>query len=112
MRVLLDNCVPKRLAGHLKGHLVQTAVAAGLADLKDGPLLEQIAGRFDVLITVDKSLRHQQRMEGRPFGLIVLRARTNRLPDLEPLVPVLLATLVSITNKTIVEIGHRTTSTN
>jgi len=54
--VLLDGCVPRRLASELPGHKVQTAPEMGWADLDDGPLLDAMAERFDVLVTVDKSL--------------------------------------------------------
>jgi len=54
----------------------------GWADLDDGPLLDAMAGLFDVLVTVDKSLPKQQRVHARPFGVVVLRAKTNRLADL------------------------------
>lgn len=89
MRVLLDGCVPKRLANELTEHEVKTAPEMGWADLDDGPLLEAMAGRFDVLVTVDKSLPRQQRLDNRSFAVVVLRARTNRLVDLLPLVPAL-----------------------
>lgn len=89
MRVLLDGCVPRRLANELTGHEVKTAPEMGWADFDDGPLLDAMNGRFDVLVTVDKSLPKQQRLDNRPFAVVVLRARTNRLIDLLPLVPAL-----------------------
>jgi hypothetical protein len=63
------------------------------ADLDDGPLLDAMAERFDVLITVDKSLPKQQRISDRPLAVVVLRAKTNRLADLLPLAPKLRAML-------------------
>ena len=89
MRVLLDGCVPRRLAAELPGHEVRTAPEMGWADLDDGPLLDAMAGRFDVLVTVDKSLPKQQNLEQRPLAVVVLRAKTNRLADLRPLAPAL-----------------------
>ena len=89
MRILLDGCVPKRLARELSVHEIQTAPEMGWGDLDDGPLLDAMAGRFDALVTVDKSLPKQQRLTKRPFAVIVLRAKTNRLADLLPLVPAL-----------------------
>ena len=53
--------------------------------------MDAMAGLFDVLVTVDKSLPKQQRVRARPFGVVVLRAKTNRLADLLPLVSVLRA---------------------
>lgn len=93
MRVLLDGCVPSRLAAELPVHEVRTLPEMGWADLDDGPLLDIMAGRFDVLVTVDKSLPKQQRVNNRPVAVVVLRAKTNRLADLLPHVPSLRAVL-------------------
>lgn len=93
MRVLLDACVPKRLGKELVGHQVHTVPEMDWADRDDGPLLRIMAGHFDMLVTVDKSLPKQQNLKTRPFGVIVLRAKTNRLTDLLPLVPALRTTL-------------------
>ena len=93
MRVLLDACVPRRLANELPGHEVRTVPEMGWADLDDGPLLDTMAGLFDALVTVDKNLPKQQRVQNRLFGIVVLRAKTNRLADLLPLVAALRAVL-------------------
>lgn len=93
MRILLDACVPRRLANELLGHEVRTVPEMGWADLDDGPLLNVMAGLFDVLVTVDKNLPKQQRINTRPFGIVILRAKTNRLADLLPLVSALLVAL-------------------
>ena len=69
------------------GHEVRTSHEMGWADLDDRLLLNAMDGRFEVLITVDKSLPRQQRIEDRPFAVVVLRAETNRLEDLLPLAP-------------------------
>lgn len=66
-------------------------------NLDDGPLLQAMAGQFDVLVTVDKNLPHQQRLDKRSFAVVLLRAKTNRLTDLLPLVPRLRATLKRLT---------------
>ena len=65
MRILLDGCVPKRLAKKLAEYEVGTVHEMGWSDLDDGPLLDVMAGDFDVLITVDKSIPKQQRIAGR-----------------------------------------------
>lgn len=85
--MLLDACVPSRLADELPDHEVQTVPQMGWADLDDGPLLDAMAEHFDVLVTVDKSLPKQQRIDNRPLAVVVLRAKTNRLADLLPHVP-------------------------
>jgi hypothetical protein len=97
VRVPLDNCVPRRLGESIHGHEVASVIDLGWADLTKGRLLDAMAGQFDVLVTVDKGIRHQQRLDDRPVALVLLRARANRLPVLLPLVPVLLQTLKEIT---------------
>lgn len=90
-RVLLDHCVPRQLVRPLSGDppdLDVTRVGAlGLADLDDGPLLDRIEGLCDVFVTVDQRLPKQQRLAGRPFGTVLLRARANTPAALRPLVP-------------------------
>jgi hypothetical protein len=96
VRLLLDACIPRKLKYSLAGHDVWTARERRWNGLQDGPLLDAIAGEIDVLITADKGLRYQQRLQGRSFAVIVLRARTNRLDSLQPLVPALLQILSEV----------------
>jgi predicted nuclease of predicted toxin-antitoxin system len=93
MRVLLDSCVPRGLRASLPGHEVLTAHEMGWGDLDNGDLLDVMAGGFDALVTVDKRLPQQQPVTRRPFGVIVLRAKSNRLGDLLPLSAELLSAL-------------------
>jgi hypothetical protein len=64
--------------------------------LLDGAVLDKMAGVFDVLVTVDRNLPFQQRLQDRPFAVVILRAKSNRLTDLLPLVPALLGVLDGI----------------
>ena len=68
----------------------------GWGDLDDGPLLDAMVQNFDVLVSVDKSLPKQRNLAIRPFGVAILRAKTNRLVDLKPLVPMLLVAITEI----------------
>jgi len=94
--VLLDACVPKRLARELPGLEVVHTSELGWSELDDGPLLDSIAGRFEVFVTVDRNIPNQQQLERRPFAVVLLRAVTNRLTDLARLIPKLRATLKRI----------------
>ena len=89
MRILLDECLPARLSRDLPGHEVQTVPRAGWAGIKNGKLLRLIAdsGMFDVFLTMDKNLPHQQKIKDLPFAVVVLRAATNRFEDTHPLMP-------------------------
>jgi predicted nuclease of predicted toxin-antitoxin system len=96
VRVLLDNCVPWRLAESIHGHDVASVIDLGWAGLTNGRLLDAMAGQFDVLVTVDKSMAFQQRLDDRPVALVVLRAFSNRLLHLLPLIPALLQVLSEV----------------
>jgi hypothetical protein len=93
VRVLLDNCVPWRLGDEISGHEVSSVIDLGWANLKNGALLDAMAGRFDALVTVDRSVPYQQRLHDRSFAVLLLRTKSNRLADLLPLVPALLRAL-------------------
>lgn len=96
MRVLLDACVPRTLRAKIIGHVVSTAPEMGWGDLDNGDLLDAMADQFDALITVDKRLPKQQYVANRSFGVVVLRARSNRLADLLPLIDELDITLAGL----------------
>ena len=94
MRLLLDECVDRRLAREIRGHEVSTVSELGWAGIRNGDLLARASGRFDVFVTVDRNLAFQQRTADLALAVVVLRARTNRLADLKQLVPALLDRLV------------------
>lgn len=96
MRVLLDECLPRKLGRLLAGHQVTTVPQAGLASLKSGALLARAAGRFDVLVTVDQSMPSQQNLAAAGIAVVMLDAVSNRLGDLQPLVPEILALLPAV----------------
>lgn len=85
MRILLDECLPRRLKNDLPDHEVKTVPEAGWTGKKNGDLLRLAASAFDVLLTVDASLEFQQNMSGFAMAVLALRARSNRLEDLRPL---------------------------
>ena len=95
MRVLLDECVDWRLSRAIVGHDVKTAQQMGWASIKNGELLALASERFDVFVTADRNLSYQQNVRTLPVAIVVLRAKTNRLADLLPLVPNLLAAISS-----------------
>lgn len=95
MRVLLDECIDWRLAAEIDGHEVSTVPDMGWAGVKNGQLLTLAQADFDVFVTVDNNLPYQQNLPKYQIAVVVLRAKGNRLADLQPLVPQLLGTLVT-----------------
>jgi hypothetical protein len=105
MKIVLDECLPKRLASALPGHEVVTVQALGGAGLKNGVLLKHIAPRCEIFITVDRNMRHQQNLSACPFGVIVLLAPSNDIVDLLPLAPDVLSVLPDIQAGEVREMG-------
>lgn len=87
LRVLLDECIDRRLARALPNFDVATVPQMQWCGLKDGALLTAAAKQFDVLLTADRNLSFQQHLPRFEIAVLVLQARTNRLQDLLELVP-------------------------
>ena len=104
MKLLLDECTPKRLRLDFPGHEVSTVDQAGLKGLKNGTLLRAASGQFDVLITVDKNIPFQQKVATCPIAIVVLVARSNRYDELKLLIPKVLEALLSIKTGDVVRI--------
>ena len=105
MKVLLDECVPKRLARLLSEHDVITTPQAGWAGITNGELLQRASKNFDVFVTVDRNLAFQQNPSNLPLPVIVIHARSNKLRDLVDHVPALQQTLSSVLTRQVYHIG-------
>ncbi len=96
MRILLDECLPKRLKGELAGHDARTVPEMGWASKRNGELLTLAQGQFDVFLTVDRNVAFQNEVNRFAIAVVVLHAKGNRLSDLRPLVPELLSVLSAV----------------
>ena len=105
MRVLLDECLPRKLKGYLEGHDVRTVPEMGWASKRNSELFRLAVGRFDVLLTVDRSLADQQNLSGLRLAVITLASRSNRLADLLPLLPKVRSILPNVQPGQIVRVG-------
>lgn len=86
MRVLIDECLPRKLKRELSDHEARTVPEMGWSGKKNGELLRLMTGQFDVFVTADQNLKYQQNLETASVGVIVLAAKSNRLAELLPLV--------------------------
>ena len=93
MRVLLDECIDRRLAKDIKRHYVRTVPQMKWASLKNGVLLSRAQKKFDIFVTVDRNLSYQQNLSRYDIAVIVLIARSNRLIDLRSLIPQLIKSI-------------------
>jgi predicted nuclease of predicted toxin-antitoxin system len=87
VKILLDECLPLDFRHSFPTHETHTAQWAGLKGKKNGELLRaaDTAG-YDVLLTVDQGIPHQQWFVGRKLSIILIRSSTNQIEDLLQLV--------------------------
>jgi len=81
MKVLLDENLDWRLERHLTGHTVTSISKVGWAGIKNGELLRRADGAFDVLVTMDKGIYHQQNLSQLKLAIVALKA--NQVVDAE-----------------------------
>jgi hypothetical protein len=107
MKVLLDECSPRRFQSSLVGRECNTVPKAGLAGKKNGELLsstEHIG--FEVFLTMDKGIAYEQNLTGRRIAIIILRSKLNRLIDLLDHASECLALISSIQPGQVMRAGH------
>jgi hypothetical protein len=105
VKLLLDECIDRRLSRDLAGHEVRTVPQMGWAGIKNGELLILAEKEFDIFITVDRNLSFQQNLPKFNIAVLVLHASSNRLTDLRPLVPKILSMLPTLTKGKAEHIG-------
>ena len=108
MRILLDENVDRRLKHDFaEGHELTTVVEAGWAGKKNGELLGLAEQGFDMLVSTDKGIPHQQNLSRFDLAVVLLRAKSNALEDLTPLMAEVNALLGSVEPGTIVRVPSK-----
>ena len=105
MRVLIDECIPRKFKTHLVGNECRTVPEAGFAGKQNGELLELARGQFDVLVTLDKGIQYQQNLTEGSMAVLILRVESNRLEDVAIHAPACLKALESIQPGLVVHIA-------
>ncbi len=90
MRILLDENIPVDFAGELRGHEISTVVHLGWSGVLNGELMRRARECCDVFVTLDRNIEFQQNIPVLPFGVIVVRAASNRMVHLRPLAAAIL----------------------
>jgi hypothetical protein len=104
MRVLFDQATPVPIRSFLVGHAVRTAAQQEWDTLQNGDLLTvaEQAG-FEVFLTTDKNLRHQQNMAGRTIAVVVIGVQ--QWPALQPHVALVVAAVNAATPGSFTEVA-------
>ncbi len=95
MKLPLDESVPRRLAGDFpESFTLHTVQEMGWTGAENGLLLSLAAGRgFAAFIRVDRGIEHQQNANELPIPVVIMIAARNRMQELQPLVPRVVAVL-------------------
>ena len=105
MRILIDECLPKRLKRDLVGHDARSVPEVGWAGKTNGTLLTLAQVDFDVFVTADRNLSFQQDVNEFNIAVVVLVARSNQLAVLQPLIPELLSVITALLPGQVVRVG-------
>jgi len=88
MKILLDECVPKKLKSSLKDFEVYTVHELGWSGVKNGKLMSLcVINHFDILLTIDKNMLYQQNLEKYPISLVALNSLTSKIEELILFIP-------------------------
>lgn len=105
MRVLIDESLPIAFAAELTGHEVRTVRAQRWLGLRNGVLLRAaVDAGFEVMVTADKALRHQQNLATIGIAVVLLTGVRNRMQDLKPMVPRILQVLQTVRRGELAEV--------
>ncbi len=96
MKLLIDECLPRVLKRLLGEHQCRTVQEMGWSGKKNAALLSLAEMEFDVLVTIDQRMEHEQDLANRRIAVLVLGARSNQIEDLAPIIPAALAALRGI----------------
>jgi len=91
MKILIDECLPKRTKSLLTSYTVFTTEEMGWASLENGDLLKAaVESEFDILLTVDKNLEYQQNIKSFNISVVVFDVHINKIENISPLIPKLI----------------------
>jgi hypothetical protein len=104
VRILLDECLPHELVDELVGHEIRTVQEQGWSGVENGELLRRATGSFAAFLTVDKHIQRTQQLPEN-LAVVTVRARSNRIQSLRPLVPEILRVLETVQPGTFARVG-------
>ena len=73
MKLLFDHGTPASLRRHLPGPSVDRSAENGWDRLENGELIQRAEEEgYDVIVTTDQGMRHQQNLSDRRISIVVL----------------------------------------
>ena len=88
MKILLDECVTKKLKLFLREHTVFTIGQMEWNGLKNGMLLKRAEQKkFDILLTIDKNICYQQNTTKYQIAIVVLNSNNSNIEKVKEFIP-------------------------
>jgi predicted nuclease of predicted toxin-antitoxin system len=107
MKILLDECVPRKFKRSFSDHECLTVPDAKLSGVENGELLRRAEQNgFQVFLTIDKGFEFEQNLRGRSLAVLVIRVKSSKLKDLLVYVPEILERLRSIRPGQAIRVGE------
>jgi predicted nuclease of predicted toxin-antitoxin system len=105
MRILLDECVPRRLRNLLQEHDCLTVQQMGWGGKRNGVLLALANREFDLLLTADRGYEYQQNVTGLRISVVILGGKSNTYESPAPLVPAILEAISGLDSGVVVKLS-------
>ena len=102
MKIIIDECVPSIVKRGLPTLGIVSVQDLGWAGIKNGELLKLVSADFDVFITSDKNLSHQQNLRSLDVAVILLPS--NQVPVIEALLPAIEKTSSNLGDEKFIEL--------
>lgn len=108
MKLLLDECIPRKLTNSFLGHECGTVPEEGWAGKKKNGELLGLAEEsgYLVFLTLDRGIEYQQSLKPRNIAVILIRTKSNRLADLLVHVPEILRVLEPVQPGQLAKVGQ------
>jgi hypothetical protein len=97
--------MPADLIAELSAHEVRSVGQMQWKGIANGKLLKLAAKEFDVIISMDKNMPVEQDLSRYNIGLVLVRARSNRIESLRPLLPAIERALLTVRPGTVERAG-------
>ncbi|MCH8124724.1 DUF5615 family PIN-like protein [candidate division KSB1 bacterium] len=101
MRILIDESLPRYLTSIFKDHSAETGQEKGLSGISNGDLLAFAENKYDIFLSSDKNLKHQQNLHNYNLSIIILPS--NKLSDIKSIETKLLIAVDKILPNTYIE---------
>jgi predicted nuclease of predicted toxin-antitoxin system len=106
MKLLLDENLPQQLRHEIADHDCVTVAYMGWSGIENGHLLARAASEgFAAIVTKDANLQYEQNLVQLPLSVIILRAPSNDIDDIRPLLPALRKALANLPAKQVIMVS-------